>query len=181
MVINPDNGIIYQLNVNAVYYGQGQCYSYQNTFNYDFMDKEKFEELLDLENEELNTFFDDMSHFMIYIILIVIAVVLAVYLGWQGFLFGCMMLEGMVATLIVWLLVFVMGCFGVFKEFGDIRPGFGEIWRINLLLCVPDFTFVRLLQMTSIAFYWRILARVILTCLLIIDVYQNEPPHDKQS
>ena len=106
IVINPQNGVIYQLSINGLNYGNSQCYWYQNTFSYDIMDKQRFEELLDIDNnEELKKFFDDMSYYMIYAILIAIAVVLAVYLGWQGFLFSCMISEAIASTLIVLIII----------------------------------------------------------------------------
>ena len=181
IVINPDNGIIYQLNFDAFYSGKGQCITYANTFTFDTMNKQIFDQLLSDDNEKLNSFFDDMGQYMQYILLIVIGVIAGIYIGYLLYLFASMILEGFVATVLVYIIIRLFKCCGAFNEFSNISPTLKQIWRINVLLCVPDFTFVRLMQLTSIAFYYRICARIILTLLLIIDTYQNEPPHDRQS
>ena len=182
VVINPDNGIIYGLSVaNTFYPDAGGCYTYQNTFDYDVMNKQIFDELMSDENEGVRSFFDDMNRWFYKVLVLLMIAIIVIYFGWMGYAFAVMSVEGFVATLIVWIIVSLLKCCNVFGEFGGISPSFKEIWRINVLLCVPDFSFVRILQFTEVGLVWRVSVRIVLTVLLLIDIYQNDPPHDKQS
>eukprot|EP01084_Bolivina_argentea_P065015 118522_1 len=180
VVINPDNGMIYmntlKNGINSALGINSECYAFQNTLNYTKMDANKFKTLLET-NENIQKLLDGWSGWMFWFLLFLIGFLFIFDIGCMCYDLVCALFEGFIATIIVWIIMIVLKCFGTFKEFDNVSPTFKQIWRINLLICVPYFTFVRLTEVTSIGFYSMVAARVVLTLLLIIDVYKYDRPN----
>merc|ERR1711951_303805 len=96
---------------------------------------------------------------------IVIGSMVAIYIVLLAYWMYEVIFETVIAVAVLWILLTLMWGLGAFRHFNDRGPTLKEIARMNVLLCIPDLTFIRCLELSSADCYWRIGARVVLTLL----------------
>ena len=182
LVINPENGWMYYLTFDLDVLLENDdltviCEPFKMEWNIGTMNQEIYNDLwTESKNKRIKHLLDNLYFWKSMISVLLIASIILMYIIFIGYWMYEMLIEATIAVIVLWVILVIMKEFGAFKYFNDRRPNCQEIVRLNLLLSIPDLTFIRCLELSSAGFYWRIGARVVLTLLLLIDIYQHSPP-----
>jgi len=175
-VFDPEAGVQYMLMFNASAADRMSCSPTELQLQFQPLNRLEFEAMINPQSAEYG---GAIAEAYWYFKASLIGLVSVVFAGRTAFTAMLLLFEALAAKLLVWGATSLLHCCGAFQALNPRwrAPKWFEVWRLQMLLCVPDLTFVRMLHLAAFDMYSRIGARVVLAIFLLIDAYQNDPLH----
>lgn len=172
-VIDPERGMLYMLTFDATKADMTGCSYMELQLRPLQLNKLEFDAMLNTDSAEYGAYIAETNTYCKGILLTLIC---AAFVGRTIYTAASLLLEASAAAFIVWGITCLMTYFGVFRAMNRRwrSPTLIELFRVQLLLCVPDLS-VRLVNVSVIGAFSRVCARVMIALLLLVDAYQNEP------